>query len=258
MQTFILSLIQSITEFLPVSSSGHLIAFPLFFGWKEQGIAFDIALHLGTLLAVCMYFFHDLWKMLKSLFQGGKERKLIGLLIIATLPIALCGLLLGGYVHYLRQPYMICVMLIIFGVFLWLSDKFSKSSKTMEMMSLKDAFLIGLAQCLSLIPGTSRSGVTMTCARFCQIKRVDAARFSMLLSIPVIAAAGGWLIWKLIASGRLYLLDGLFFQGVFYSFLGGLFVIRFLMDFVKKHSFFAFMIYRIILGCFVFIYLWFR
>jgi len=250
-------MIQSITEFLPVSSSGHLIAFPLFFGWKEQGIAFDIALHLGTLLAVCVYFFPDLWQMLKSLFLGGSERKLVGLLFVATLPIAVGGFFISRHIQYLRQPYMLCFMLVVFGVFLWLSDKFSKASKTIDTMSFRDAFFIGLAQCLSVIPGTSRSGVTMTCARFCQVKRPDAAKFSMLLSIPVIAAAGTWQIFRLVSSAQIYQLDISFIQGVFYSFLGGLFVIRFLMDFVKKYSFFAFMIYRIVLGCFVFVYLWF-
>ena len=125
-------------------------------------------------------------------------------------------------------------------------------------MSYKDAFFIGFAQCLALIPGTSRSGITMTAARLRQINRSDAARFSMLLSIPVIGAAGAWLFVRLFIHNNLDALNVQFFQSILYSFIGGLLVIRFLMQFVKKHSFFAFMIYRVLLGVFLVLFLWWR
>ena len=255
MQTIVLSFLQSITEFLPVSSSGHLIILPKLLGWDAQGLAMDIGLHLGTLLAVCAYFVSDLWKMFIGLWQGGNARKQVFYLIIATLPIAILGFFAGHYVEEVRYPYIICVTLIGFGVLLWWSDKVSKSNRSLQDMSYKDAFFIGLAQCLALIPGTSRSGITMTAARFCRINRFDAARFSMLLSIPVIGAAGAWLFVRLFIHNRLDILDAQFFQSILFSFIGGLLVIRFLMQFVKKHSFFAFMIYRVLLGIFLLFFL---
>ena len=149
MQTFILSLLQSITEFLPVSSSGHLIILPALMGWKAQGIAMDIGLHLGTLLAVCVYFFPDLWKMLIGLFNGTNARRQVFLLVLASLPIAIIGFFAGHYVEDVRYPYVICVTLIIFGIVLWWADKASESNRTLDDISYKDAFLIGLAQCLA-------------------------------------------------------------------------------------------------------------
>ena len=254
MQTFILSLLQSITEFLPVSSSGHLIILPELMGWQGQGIAMDIGLHLGTLLAVCVYFMPDLWKMFLGLWCGGKVLKQVALLIVATLPIAVTGFWAGHYVEEVRYPYVICITLIAFGVLLWWADKVSKSDRNFEKMSYKDAFLIGMAQCLALIPGTSRSGITMTAARLCRINRSDAAKFSMLLSVPVVGAAGVWLLFSLFMNNHLDVLNGQFYESILYSFVGGLLVIRFLMQFVKKHSFFAFMVYRICLGVFLFFF----
>ena len=255
MQTLILSILQSITEFLPVSSSGHLIILPALLGWKEQGIAVDIGLHLGTLLAVCVYFFSDLWQMFIGLWKKGNARRQVTLLIVATLPIAILGYLAGHYVEEVRYPYIVCVTLIGFGFLLWWADKKSSSEKKMTDLSYKDAFYIGLAQCLALIPGTSRSGITMTTARFCHINRSDAAKFSMLLSIPVIGAAGAWLLLRLFVNNRFDILSEQFFESILYSFIGGLIVIRFLMRFVKKHSFFAFMIYRFFLGLFLLLFL---
>ena len=250
LHTLFLSIIQSITEFLPVSSSGHLILTRMVFGWQdEQGVILDIALHIGTLLAVCVYFYNDLKGMLLSLFRGGTQLRLIGLLAVATFPILLIGFFFGGPIEQLfRNPYIICIMLMIFGIFLWLTDKRSASDKQMDKMTFKDAFFIGMAQCLALIPGVSRSGVTMTAARFRKINRSDAAHFSMLLSIPTISAVGAWLILRLFTENHLDKLNAQFFQGIFFSFLGGLLVICFLMNFVKKNTFFAFMIYRFVLG----------
>ncbi len=247
--TLVLSVLQSITEFLPVSSSGHLILLPFILGWQDQGVALDIALHIGTLLAVCVYFARDLWTMFIGLFTGGNSRKTALLLIVATLPILVLGLFAGNCIEQVfRSPYIVAVMLIVFGVILWLADRYNKADKNISQMTYKDALLIGIAQCLALIPGTSRSGITMTSARCCRLNRSDAAKFSMLLSIPAIGAAGGWLLLKLVLNHQMRVLNEVFLQGVLFSFAGGLIVIWFLMGFVKKHSFFAFMIYRVLLG----------
>lgn len=260
LRTLFLSLIQSITEFLPVSSSGHLILTRTVFGWQEeQGIVLDIALHIGTLLAVCVYFYKDLKEMLISLFKRGEQRRLIGLLAVATVPVLLIGFFFAGRIEQLfRDPYIICIMLMVFGIFLWLTDKDSASDNSMKKMTFKDALFIGMAQCLALIPGVSRSGVTMTAARLRKINRPDAAHFSMLLSVPTIGAVGAWLMLKLCIENQLDKLNAQFFQGIIFSFIGGLMVICFLMNFVKKNSFFAFMIYRFILGIVILIFLFFN
>ena len=250
LHTLFLSIIQSITEFLPVSSSGHLILTRDVMGWKDgSGITLDIALHIGTLLAVCVYFYKDLLEMIKSLFKKGKQSRLVALLALAAFPVLIFGFFFAKHIEYLfRNSYVICVMLMVFGIFLWLADKRSLSNKRMEQMSFKDAFFIGVAQCMALVPGVSRSGVTMTAARLRGINRSDAAHFSMLLSIPTIGAVGGWLILQLFMEKRLDQINVQFFQGILFSFVGGMLVICFLMNFVKKNSFFAFMVYRFILG----------
>ena len=249
LHTLFLSIVQSITEFLPVSSSGHLILTRTVMGWDDGNIVLDIALHIGTLLAVCTYFYKDLKGMLLSLFKKGSQLRLLGLLLLATFPILLIGFFFGNYVESLfRNPFVICTMLMIFGVFLWLADKNSSSINNINKMKKTDALFIGMAQCLALIPGVSRSGVTMTAARIRGINRSDAAHFSMLLSIPTIGAVGSWLVLRLFLENQLDQLNAQFFQGILFSFIGGLLVICFLMNFVKKHSFFAFMIYRFVLG----------
>ncbi len=177
-------------------------------------------------------------------------------LIIATVPALIVGFFFASFlVRLCRQPLIIASMLIVFGILLWLADKYAPHQSTMKKMTYKQAFFIGLAQCLSFIPGVSRSGSTMTAARLCQINRSDAAHFSMLLSVPTIAAAGAWMLFKSVMRGTTALLfNTTFFEGVAFSFLGGLLVIWFLMSFVKKHSFFAFMVYRVCLGLFVILY----
>lgn len=245
----ILAVLQGVTEFLPVSSSGHLILLPYLMNWSYQGIAMDIGLHLGTLAAVCVYFFGDLLSVLKGVFKKGAGRQLFFLLLIGTAPILILGLFAADKIEQsLRSPLIIAFMLIFFGVLLWGADKFGQSRKTIAKMTMLDALVIGSAQCLALIPGVSRSGITMTAARFCGVKRPEAARFAMLLSVPAIGAAGAWLLLKLVLSGDLAVLNAEFFYAMLFSFISGLAVICFLMKWVQKHSFFAFMIYRIALG----------
>ncbi len=248
---FILALIQSLTEFLPFSSSGHLLLLP-FFGLSEQGLGVDVALHVGTLVAVAVYFFSDLWKIL--LF---KNNHLLGLLITASIPVALMGLSLSHLAeNYFRSPLIVGSTSIFFGILLWQVDVRFRCHRKIDQMGLGEAFLIGCAQILALIPGTSRSGITITCARWLGFKREESARFSMLLSIPTISMAALYMGWKAY-TGQITLppIPDLSFA-VLTSGIFGLLAIAFLMKWVQKASFFVFTLYRVILGLFLIIYFW--
>ena len=254
-QTFVLALVQSITEFLPVSSSAHLILVPYFTGWDDQGIAMDIGMHVGTLFAVVVYFWPSFWNILTGFYKKGSSQHLFLCLVVGTIPALIVGFLLEKWVETtLRSPFIIAFTLIFFGVVLYWADKKSQKKKTINGISLKDAFYIGCAQCLALIPGTSRSGITMIAARVRGMKRPDAAQFSMMLSVPVIAAAAIWHIggWWLVHDLRV--LNQSFWLGIIFSFVGGLTAVWFLMKWVKTKSFFIFAAYRILLGFYL---LWF-
>ena len=238
-----LALVQSLTEFLPISSSGHLLLVSLS-GFSHQGIGVDVALHVGTLLAVILYFWRDIWDMISL-----KNLRLMMQLIVATFPVIVVGLI----IHYcnlplLRGALMVGVCSIFFGWLLWRVDDKYPCHRKIDQMEYKDAFLIGLAQVLALIPGTSRSGITMTCARWRGFKREESARFAMLLSIPTIALAGIYTAWQAL-QGHIELppmTDLSLAVGA--AALFGLGAIAFLMKWVHKASFFVFALYRIILG----------
>ncbi|MDG6777226.1 undecaprenyl-diphosphate phosphatase [Thiomicrorhabdus sp. zzn3] len=196
-QITFLALIQGLTEFLPISSSGHLILMPHLFGWPDQGLAFDVAVHIGTLSAVLFYFRHDIWLMTRdwstSLItrQPTSNSRLAWWVIFATLPAIGFGLLINnGLEEQLRDPLIIAATTIGFGVLLWWSDVKGKRIRDEYSLSFKDIAIIGGAQALALIPGTSRSGITITAALMLGLTREAAARFSFLLSIPVILGAG--------------------------------------------------------------------
>lgn len=194
----LLGLVQGITEFLPISSSAHLILLPHLMGWKDQGIVYDIAAHLGSLLAVLIYFRKDLEKVIKPwliqplAYRKDSDHRLLIFLMLATLPIALVGLFLYDYVaHFLRSPLVIALASIIFGLLLWWADIKCQQVKSFERIDYRAAGLFGLAQILALIPGTSRSGITMTAGLMMGFDRQTAARFSFLMAVPVILLAGG-------------------------------------------------------------------
>ena len=195
LRAVVLAFIQGLTEFLPISSSAHLILPSQLLGWPDQGLAFDVAVHLGSLLAVLIYFRHDLLALFGGSIAGlrrgrmNEELYMVMCLALGTLPVAIVGALLSGLVEaHLRSVPVIAATTIGFGVLLALADRRRASY---ARLSLASALLIGLAQVLAIIPGTSRSGITMTAALFCGLDRQTAARFSFLLSIPVILAAGG-------------------------------------------------------------------
>ncbi len=194
----LLGLIQGITEFLPISSSAHLILLPNIMGWDDQGVTIDIAAHLGSLLAVLVYFQRDIqtviqpWIAKPFAYSPNSNHKYMLFFIITTIPIALVGLFLYDYIaDYLREPYVIGLASIGFGILLWWADSTCQQIKSYERIGYHSAFMFGLAQVLALIPGTSRSGITMTAGLMMGFDRNAAARFSFLMAIPVILLAGG-------------------------------------------------------------------
>jgi len=252
----ILALVQGITEFLPVSSSGHLILVPALTGWPDQGLVIDVAVHVGTLGAVALYFRRDLRIMTAGIFRFIRGRrdsgaKLAGLVIIGTVPAVVAGYLLNKYYPGgIRGIEIIAWTTLAFGILLYAADQLGMTVRRIEHLRFGDVLIIGLAQALALIPGTSRSGITMTAARFLGFERREAARFSMLLSIPVIIGAGALKGFELYRMGDVQLTSDAFVAGGL-AFFAALFTIAILMAWLKRSSFTPFVIYRIALGGFL-------
>ena len=207
-QTVVLAIVQGLTEFLPVSSSGHLVLVPTLFGWKDQGLTFDVAVHFGSLLAVAVYFRNDLRALISggARLLGGKadspESRMAMYLVIGTVPAAVAGLLLADWIEAnLRDPLIVVYTLAGYGVLMVLADRFGRRQRVIENIGMKDAVIIGISQALALVPGTSRSGITITAAMILGFQRQDAARFSFLLSAPVILLATGYEVSLLITEG---------------------------------------------------------
>ena len=254
LQTFLLAFIQSATEFIPVSSSAHLLLFQSF-GWTHQGVFSDVAMHAGTLLAVLVYFYQDIYKMVCHLFDNGPEHRLARNLVIATLPIIVGGALGAEVIMHLRVPAVIAGMSIIFGILLYISDRLTYAGTDLRSMTALEALCIGLGQVLSLVPGVSRSGITITCCRALGFSRRESTRFAMLLSVPTISAAAAYmcyLAWRNREWNLIFNMDTLI--GTCLSAVMGLLVIRFLMRWVRRSSFGIFVVYRILLGLFIFYY----
>ena len=251
-QIIVLSLIQGLTEFLPVSSSAHLILGSKIFSWPDQGLVFDVATHLGTLLAVLVYFRTDLWNMLTPWFAGGKKneasRKLGLILVLASIPAIVAGGLLHGWVEgALRDVRVIAFTTIGFGLLLWWADARFPRDKQLPDMNMKSGLMIGLAQMLALVPGTSRSGITMTMGRMLGFNTDTAARFSFLLSIPIIAAAGAYgMLRMLMHNADINWLQ--FGLAVLLSALAGWLCIAAFLALLKRVGLLPFVIYRLTLG----------
>ena len=206
-QALVLAAVQGLTEFLPISSSGHLVLVPILLGWEDQGLPFDVAVHLGTLAAVVFYFRHELWPMTRDALgtlRGGprtRESDLAWWVVIGTIPAVLFGGLFGGQVGTLmRSTAVIAATTAGFGLLLWIADARGARNRSLAEVGWRDAVIVGLAQALALIPGTSRSGITITAALFLGLERQSAARFSFLLSIPVILAATCYELMKLLRA----------------------------------------------------------
>ncbi len=257
-QIFYLSLLQGITEFLPVSSSGHLILLSKFSYFPDQGLALDVAVHVGSILAVMIYFSETIWEMIKGVLKArflpsfkNEGSRIFWLIVIGTIPAVIAGFLLKQYgMDWVRNTRLIGWTILGYGLLLFAADRFSMTIRQIKHMGILDALLIGCAQCLALIPGTSRSGITITMARFLGLERREAAKFSMLLSIPAIVAAAaltGWEVWQ---AGGLQEIAWMF-DGVVYSYLASIVAIYIVMWWLKKSTFLPFVIYRVILGSFL-------
>ncbi len=259
LQAIVLGAVQGITEFLPVSSSGHLILFPAFFGWEPFGLSFDVALHLGTLLAILIGLRTDLQALSRDLLRGERSaRRLLLNIIVATLPIVIIGGLFGDVFEQTRSVTVVAIMLIVWGVFLALADRFTAVMRGQITSAGKvrpwQAIVIGLIQIFSLIPGTSRSGSTMTAGLMSGLDRQTAARFSFLIAIPAMLGAGVVTAVDVAQTGLDVALTPLAL-GFASAFVFGVIAIRFLLAFLRRASFLPFAIYRIALGIFLLFYL---
>ena len=260
-EALLLGIIQGATEFLPVSSSGHLALAHYFLGAQESDLAFDVALHLGTLLAILAYFRDDFLQMGKAVLGLHKEqaetlrlRKMAFFIAIATIPGALAGLLLGKTAEtYFRHPALVATALAVAGLMLLLADRAGKHTRNFEAISLVDALLVGLSQACAIIPGVSRSGSTITCGLAMGLNRQAAVRFSFLLSAPIIFGAGVHEIPDILKNG---LADGqstLYISGFLASAISGYLFISFIMRYIKAKSFAIFAYYRFAVAALVFI-----
>ena len=267
-ETIILGIIQGIAEFLPISSSAHLIIFRDVFGIGSfisgnLEMSFDIALHFGTFLAILVYFIKDFWKMfIKGFTKGCKDEngKMMWMIVISTIPAAVFGVLFEDKIDELvRSNYiLIAICLAIMGIIIKYTDKLSKDTRSFKDMTFKDAILIGCAQVCALIPGFSRSGTTISMARVLKINRSDAAKFSFYLSAPVVLGA---VAIKLLKGEMISLITGepvTFAIGVVISFTSGLLCIKFLLTYIKKHDYNIFMWYRLIIALIVLIVLYLK
>ena len=256
-QILFLSFIQGLTEFLPVSSSGHLLVMPYLFGWKPQSLLFDVSVHLGTLCAVLVYYRVDIKKMtsafLAYVLSGGKndsdDMGTVLKIMFATLPVVFFGFLAKKFLlPTLRAPHVAVVSLIFFGVVMAFVDRF-KPEKGNDI-TFRYALVIGIFQLFSIIPGASRSGMCLIGARLCRLDRSTATKFSFLLSIPAISAAAFLTGWDVMHSNvKIPWIE--IIPGIIYSFIFGLCAIHFMISFVRQHSLMVFGIYRVVLGAFI-------
>lgn len=267
-QAVILAVVQGITEFLPISSSAHLALAPWLLGWKDQGLTFDIALHFGTLTAVLIYFFRD-WIQVVARGLGlnvgadlelKENPKLLWMLAAASLPIGICGLLFKDAAETtLRSPLLIGFMLVSVGLLMGYAERVSTLRKGIGGIGFGDALTIGAAQALAIVPGTSRSGITMTAGLFRGLDRATAARFSFLLSTPAITAAAAKAAYELYKAGGIPAADrASFIVGILVSALTGCVVIALFLRFLRGNTLRFFVWYRIIFGIIVIALAFFR
>jgi undecaprenyl-diphosphatase len=267
----LIAVVQGITEFLPISSSGHLILIPYLTDFPDQGPMIDIAVHVGSLLAIIVYFFKDVAGLAKGGFasvgigHAPEQRRLFWWIVLGTIPAVLFGLAIKlGFLNdavsatfgiriieddllaSIRFTDLIATNLILYGILLGLADRFGAEHKTFEQMTWRDGLIVGCAQALALIPGTSRSGVTMTAARLLGYGRFEAARFSFLLSIPAVAGAGVLIVPDLLEADGALLLDAIVTGTL--TFVAAFATMAFLMNFLKRASMMVFVVYRVLMG----------
>ena len=257
-QAIILGVIQGLTEFIPVSSSGHLIAVPRLMGWQDMGLSFDVALHLGTLVAVIAYFRKD-WVRILSGFIGRRrhtqitaESRLLIPILVACVPAAIVGYLWDDFIEQtLRQWYWVAGALVLIAFVMLAAERVSKRTRSLAEMNYVDYVIIGCAQALALFPGVSRSGITITAGLFRDIERATAARFSFLMSTPIIVGAGVLKLKDVFQAGLPADEVVLFVVGFVAAALSGYAAIRFLMNYLRRASLNVFIVYRIAFAAFM-------
>lgn len=267
-EILILGFIQGVAEFLPISSSAHLIIFRDIFGVgagmsSNMELTFDIALHFGTLLAIGVFFFWDFIKMIQKGFTKGvkdDDGKILWYLVAATVPAAIVGVLFEDAIeNVIRSNYVVIALaLAIMGIIIYLADRYSKQTKDIKKMTLKDAIVVGCSQVFALIPGFSRSGTTIAAGRILGLDRESAAKFSFYLSAPVVLGA---VVLQLIKGSALSVIAanlGTFVLGILVSFIIGLLCIKYLLKYLQKHNFKIFMVYRVVLAIVVLVYIFVR
>ena len=256
-QTILLAMIQGLTEFLPISSSAHLILLSEILGWNDQGLIFDISLHFGTLLAVIFYFKNDIYQMFNhSHFKDISTliNSPLGIISITTLPIVIVGGLFYVFIEEnLRSSFVIAPVTVFFGVLLYLSDRKTHLAIEKKVMTVGLGLIIGLSQILAVIPGTSRSGITITAALFLGFSRTEAARFSFLLSIPVIIAGNILGIYEFSQIENMIFDYSDLLLGIVISFVIAYLTIKLFISFVERIGMLPFVIYRIFLGVIIFL-----
>ena len=257
-QSIILGIVQGVGEFLPISSSAHLVLVPYLFGWEESGLAFDVALHFGTLLAVLAIFFKDWWNLFVGAVrkvtkkEDSTENKMFWYLVIATIPGALVGFILDDVIEnvFRKQIWLIALALAVMGVLIYIGDKWAskhyKKETSFDKITLKQAFIVGCSQALAVIPGFSRSGTTILTGRLMGISKEAVTKFTFLLSVPIIFGATILKVVDLTFSIEVVV-------GVLTSFVVGVLSIKFLLSYIKKHDFSVFAFYRVILALIVFV-----
>jgi len=262
LQVIVLAVVQGLTEFLPISSTAHLYLTSWLLGWQIEGLDFDIALHIGTLLAVFLYFARDWMQIIAQGFgirqEGDRElnhnHMLLWLLLIGTVPVGVAGLLFNKQAETTwRNPLVMGFMMIAVGVLMWIAENAGKQQRDLSSLNLADTAAIGAAQALAVVPGTSRSGVTITAGLFRNLTRESAARFSFLLSTPAIAAAAAKAIWDMHKKGGgLHgMLQADFLVGVGISAITGCAVIAWFLHYLRRNGLRPFVYYRILFGIIV-------
>ncbi|MDD5630158.1 MAG: undecaprenyl-diphosphatase UppP [Elusimicrobia bacterium] len=243
----VLGLVQGLGEFLPISSSAHLVLVPWLFKWQYQGLDYDVALHWGTMAAVCVYFWKDWVELLTAGLSKAEsvQRRLFWAIVLATVPGALAGLLLEKKIESgLHSPLVIASTLAVFGLLLGLSQRLGRQQRRAEDLSLRDIVLIGCAQALAVVPGVSRSGATITAGLLLGLKREEAARFSFLLMVPIVIGAGVMKLRHIGAAAA----HGSFWFGILVTTLVGLACIKFLLAYLKDRGVGVFVVYRVLLA----------
>jgi undecaprenyl-diphosphatase len=263
LQVIVLGIVQGLTEFLPVSSTAHLWFVPWLMHWQDPGLAFDVALHVGTLAAVVLYFFRDWMQVIGQGFglrMGGdpglaRNRALLWWLMLATIPAGIAGLLFEKRAEAAwRTPDIIASAMIVIALVIWLADYTGRKQKDLGHVSLVDSLAIGIAQALALVPGVSRSGITIAAGLFRNLDRQSAARFSFMLLTPITAGAAGKKLWDLMRheGGVPHEMQTAMLVGILVSAITGCIVIRFFLQFLRRRSLGVFICYRIVFGIIVF------